>query len=142
MKGKVIDSQYLPGYSSYVAKQTKYGTFYSEIFLQEEDQNIDNSFDGCRIAEFDCNLKAAKEKAKWMRQRAIGARTLYLNIINNLDIETCNKIEHQVYIAFREADKARDYYERMKDYRPIYIENLLKRRREARELIKSKKDAD
>ena len=77
-----------------------------------------------------------------MRQRAIGARTLYLNIIDNLDIETCDKIERQVYVAFKEADKARDYYERMKDYRPIYIENLLKRRREARNLIESKKDAD
>ena len=142
MKGKITYSSYLPGYSSCVAKQTKYGEFWSEVFLQEEDQNIDNSFDGCRIAEFDCNLKAAKEKAKWMRQRAIGARTLYLNIIDNLDMETCDKIERQVYFAFREADKARDYYERMKDYRPIYIENLLKRRREARNLIHNKKDSD
>lgn len=51
-------------------------------------------------------------------------------------------MERQVKIAFREADKARDYYERMKDYRPIYIENLLKRRREARNLINNRKDAD
>ena len=142
MKGKIIASEFLPGYSSYVAKQTKYGTFYSEVFLQEEDQDIENSFDGCRIAEFDCNLKAAKEKAKWMRQRAIGARTLYLNLIEDLDVETCDKIERQVYVAFKDADKARDYYERMKDYRPLYIENLLKRRRETRNLIHHKKDSD
>lgn len=142
MKGKIIASEFLPGYSSYVAKQTKYGTFYSEVFLQEEDKDIDNSFDGCRIAEFDCNLKAMKEKAKWMRQRAIGARILCDNLYNALDEETWRKVASQVDIAYKEADKARNYYERMKDYRPIYIENLLKRRRETRSLIHHKKDSD
>lgn len=145
MKGKVIDSQYLPGYSSYVAKQTKYGTFYSEIFLQDEDKDIDNSFDGCRIAEFDCNIKMAKEKAKWMRQRAIGVRVAYTNILNSIQKESnldkndvvLQKLEQQVQNAFNEADRAKEYYERMKDYRPIYIENLLKRRRETRNLIKN-----
>lgn len=142
MKGKILVSDYTPGYSSIVSKQTKYGEFWSEIFLQNEDKDIDNSFDGCRIAEFDCNLKAAKEKAKWMRQRAIGARTVYYNIANSLDISARELLERQTKIAFKEADKAKDYYERMKDYRPIYIENLLKRRREARELIESKKGAE
>jgi hypothetical protein len=147
MKGKIIYSDYLPGYSSTVRKQTKYGEFCSEVFLQEEDKDIDNSFDGCRIAEFDCNLKATKEKAKWMRQRAIGARTLYNNIRNYYPIEQnqyelLDAIGAQAYYMEREADKARDYYERMKDYRPIYIENLLKRRRETRSLIHHKKDSD
>ena len=142
MKGKILASDYLPGYSSTVGKQTKYGEFWSEVFLQDADQDIDNSFDGCRIAEFDCNLKSAKEKAKWMRQRAIGVRTAYYNIVGSLDVAACEALEKQVYVAFKEADKARDYYERMKDYRPIYIENLLKRRRETRELIESKKDAN
>ena len=64
MHGKILDSEYNPGYSSYVLKQTKYGTFSAEIFLQSEDKDIDNSFDGCRIAEFDCDTKAYKEKAK------------------------------------------------------------------------------
>ena len=64
MKGKILDSDYIPGYESYVEKQTKYGTFFSIVRLDEEDEDIDNSFDGCRIAEFDCNLKAYKEKAK------------------------------------------------------------------------------
>ena len=142
MKGKITYSNYLPGYSSIIGKQTKYGEFWSEVFLQKEDEDIDNSFDGCRIAEFDCNLKAMKEKAKWMRQRAIGARTLCDNLFNSLDEETWKKVAYQVDVAYKEADKARDYYERMRDYRPIYIENLLKRRRETRTLINKKKDAD
>ena len=139
MKGKILDSQYNPGYSSYVLKQTKYGAFSSEVFLHDEDKDIDNSFDGCRIAEFDCNLKSAKEKAKWMKQRAIGTRTLFYNIIDSLDEETAELIGRQVESAFMEANKARDYYERMKDYRPIYIENLLKHRRETRKEIEKRK---
>lgn len=132
MKGKILDSDYIPGYESYVEKQTKYGTFFSVIRLDKEDEDIDNSFDGCRIAEFDCNLKAYKEKAKWMRQRAIGARTLCNNLFDVLDEENWSKVNHQVDVAFHDADKAREYYERMRDYRPIYIENLLKQRREIR----------
>jgi hypothetical protein len=64
MKGKIIDSNYIPGYFSAVKKQTKYGVFISTVELDDTDKDIDNSFDGCRISEFDCNLKSAKEKAK------------------------------------------------------------------------------
>ena len=68
-----------------------------------------------------------------MRQRAIGARTLYNNLFNHLDIEAQNRVKRQVEVAFQEADKAKEYYERMKDYRPIYIENILRKRRETRQ---------
>ena len=44
----------------------------------------------------------------------------------------------QVLFLEREADKAKNYYERRKDYRPIFINNLLKRRRETRNLINKK----
>lgn len=148
MKGKVLESQYNPGYDSWVLKATKYGTFDGHVFLHELDEDIDNSFDGCRIAEFDCNLKAYKEKAKWMRQRAIGSKNIYNNVMNSLideeiewtdDIKhVCDKFLDQTKYMFYEADKARDYYERMKDYRPIFIKNLLTKRREARKRYKDK----
>ena len=139
MKGKILDSQYNPGYSSYILKQTKYGTFSSEVFIRDEDKDIDNSFDGCRIAEFDCDTKAYKEKAKWLRQRAIGARTLYNNsqLVNSI-VDSDDRMYEQVLFLEREADKAKNYYERRKDYRPIFINNLLKRRRETRNLINKK----
>lgn len=139
MKGKILESQYNPGYSSYVLKQTKYGTFSSEVFLHDEDKDIDNSFDGCRIAEFDCDTKAYKEKAKWLRQRAIGARIMAYNLIDVYTPEQRLKVIDQVNHLFKEADKAKEYYERRKDYRPIFINNLLKRRREARDLINKRK---
>ena len=139
MKGKILESRYNPGYSSYVLKQTKYGTFSSEVFIHDEDKDIDNSFDGCRIAEFDCDTKAYKEKAKWLRQRAIGARALYNNsqFIDSI-VDSDDRMYEQVLFLEREADKAKNYYERRKDYRPIFINNLLKRRRETRNLINKK----
>lgn len=140
MKGKILESQYNPGYSSYVLKQTKYGTFSSEVFIHDEDKDIDNSFDGCRIAEFDCDTKAYKEKAKWLRQRAIGARALYNNsqFIDSI-VDSDDRMYEQVLFLEKEADKAKNYYERRKDYRPIFINNLLKRRRETRDLINKRK---
>lgn len=146
MKGKILDSFYNPGYNSWVQKQTKYGIFDSEVFLQEEDKELDNSFDGCRIAEFDCDLKAYKERAKWFYQRALGAKTIYNNVMNSLveidnknyifddeDVRlVCDKFSNEVHHMFKEAEKAREYYERMKDYRPIFIRNLLTKRKEIR----------
>lgn len=120
-------------------KQTKYGIFSSEVYIQEEDEDIENSFDGCRIAEFDCDTKAYKEKAKWLRQRAIGARIMAYNLIDTFTPEQRLKVIDQVNYLFKEADKAKEYYERRKDYRPIFINNLLKRRRETRELINKRK---
>lgn len=144
MRGKILDSQYNPGYGSWVIKQTKYGTFDSEVFLDEEDKDIDNSFDGCRIAEFDCDLKAYKERAKWLRQRAIGAQILCDYIMLSVDSlrghKGVNDIIKHTNQMVKEADKARDYYERMKDYRPIFIENILKNRREVRERTEKKEN--
>ena len=144
MKGKILESIYNPGYDSWVMKQTKFGTFDSQVYLDEDDEDIDNSFDGCRIAAFDCDLKAYKERAKWFRQRAIGARTLANNLetMYNWGLEDPMNIKlwEQVDYMFREADKAKATYESMKAYRPMFIESLLKKRREARELINKKED--
>ena len=136
MKGKILESQYNPGYSSYVLKQTKYGAFSSEVFLHDEDKDIDNSFDGCRIAEFDCDTKAYKEKARWLRQRAIGARILYetnQTLIFDANIE--EELEKTVLMLENQADRAKEYYERRKDYRPIFIKNLLQKLRDERAFI-------
>lgn len=134
MKGRILKSEYNPGYDSWVLKATKYGTFDGQVFIDDEDLDIDNSFDGCRIAEFDADLKAYKEKAKWMRQRALGIETAFNNLcqIYDFDLPVMNSLRQQVYVAFKEADKAKEYCERMKDYRPIMIKNLATQRREFR----------
>lgn len=141
MKGKILESQHNPGYDSYILKHTKYGTFSSQVFLQEEDKDIENSFDGCRIAEYNADLQAYKMKAKMMRQRAIGAQTVYNNIAQSctpedLESDFMQKLARQVDYLRREADKAKDYYERMTDYRPFFIDHLLDNRRKANALYK------
>ena len=142
MKGKILKSQYNPGWDSWVLKQTKYGTFNGEAILHPEDEDIDNSFDGCRIAEFRADLQAYKEKAKWLRQRAIGARIAWKSIYKVLDDIEYKLLTDEVEMLENQAQRAKEYYERMKDYEPIYIKNLIKNRRETRERIENKKDAD
>lgn len=68
-----------------------------------------------------------------MRQRAIGARILYNNLqfIDSVT-DPDDKIYEQVLYLEKEANKAKEYYERMKDYRPIFIKNLLTKRKQAR----------
>ena len=134
MKGKILESQYNPGWDSWVLKATKYGTFSGHVFLDDEDSDIDNSFDGCRIAEYRCDLQAYKEKAKRLRERAIGVETAYKNIRQSEsgDDLVMIKLDRQVEYAWREYHKAKEYYERMRDYLPMFIESLGKQRRETR----------
>ena len=135
MKGRILESQYIPDYNSFVMKETKYGTFAAETILREEDSDIDNSFDGCRISEYKCDLQAYKEKAKRLRERAIGVETAYKNIRQSEsgDDLVMIKLDRQVEYAWREYHKAKEYYERMRDYLPMFIESLGKQRREMRE---------
>ena len=84
MKGKIIASQFNPGYDSWVLKQTKYGLFDGHCYFKEEDADIENSIDGCRISEFRADSRAYKEKAKFLRQRAIGAAIIVNNLYDEL----------------------------------------------------------
>lgn len=52
----------------------------------------------------------------------------------------CDKFSNEVHHMFNEAEEAREIYDRMKDYRPIFIENILKNRREIRERTEKKED--
>lgn len=135
MKGKILDSVYNPGYDSWVLKQTKYGRFSGYTKLHPADEDIDNSYDGCRIAEFRADLQAYKEKAKRMRERAKGARIVWHAIIDYIDNDEADIITKEVEMLEKQADAAREYYENMKAYEPMFINSLLKKRRETREMI-------
>lgn len=139
MKGKIIAEQYNPGYDSWILKQTKYGLFDGYVQLDEEDLDIDNSFDGCRIAEFDADTKSDKERAKWFNQRAYGARILFDNVKTSLTEEELEqyqlileKMERQVNYLTKEARQAKERYENRLAYRPMRINSIIKGRREIR----------
>lgn len=145
MKGKIIDSAYNPGYDSWILKQSKYGTFDGYAEICDEDADIDNSIDGCRIAEFRADLRAYQEKARWMRQRAVGARIVYNCAIKDKNIEyiedkALNALRNEVEMLEKQANDAKEYCKRMKAYEPMFIKNLLQERRETREMIDKRKN--
>lgn len=138
MKGKILESDYVEetGWSS-VQKATPYGTFWGDVFVHPEDQDIANAWDGMRFAEMKCDIQAAKEKAKYMRQRAIGVKIALQNLdaagVN--DPQTLDNLERQVWAFEREANKYKEIYEEMRDAYPTFTQMILDRRRELREKV-------
>lgn len=144
MKGKILESDYIEeiGWSS-VQKATPYGTFYESVHVHPEDEDIANAWDGMRFAELKCDIEAAKEKAKWMRQRAIGVRIALQNLDNagTNDSHTLDNLERQVWAFEREADKYKEIYEEMRDSYPAFTQMILDRRRQLREKVEKKNSA-
>ena len=95
MRGKILESYYdgEEGFSC-VTKHTKYGTFTAEAYCHPEDKDIQNEWDGCRFAEFKCDMQALHEKIKMMKQRLIGMDQL----IDLLDRpEVAEQIDYGLY---------------------------------------------
>ena len=95
MRGKILASFYdsESGYSE-VTKHTKYGTFTDIAYCHEDDRDIMNEWDGCRFAEFKCDIQALHEKIKMMKQRVIGMDQL----IDLLDRpEVAEQIDYSLY---------------------------------------------
>lgn len=95
MRGKILASFYdsESGYSE-VTKHTKYGTFTDTAYCHEDDADIMNEWDGCRFAEFKCDIQALHEKIKMMKQRVIGMDQL----IDLLDRpEVAEQIDYSLY---------------------------------------------
>ena len=143
MRGKIIYHEYdeLNGKTK-LEKATKYGSFVGEVKVHPEDKDIANVWDGANFAEMKCNIAAIREKAKWMRQRAIGAENA-LRALDNisssndglLDPYTLDMLDSQVKAAHREADRCREIYEEMRDSYKAYTQYTLKRRKYLREKV-------
>ena len=134
MKGKILNAEYNPGFDSWVRKETKYGTFSNSCYILEQDEDIENSFDGCRLAEKKCDIQAYQEKAKWMRERYNGARILYDNLLQKWDQDNPVMIDigRQVNYLKNEWDKSKEFVNRLKDYYPMYVNQLETERRNMR----------
>ena len=75
-----------------------------------------------------------------MRQRAIGARIVAQSCWRVLDdSEAEDEIEKIVKMLEKQADDAKEYYKRMKAYEPMFVKNILQKRRETREMIDKRK---
>jgi len=138
MRGQIINSEWNPGTgSAKVVKATPYGTFIATANVATEDKDIMNSWDGLHFAEMKCDIAAMREKAKQMRQRAIGVENALKALENqdDLDLYTLDKLERQVWAAHKEADRHRENYEEARGAYQAYTDILLNRRRELRKKV-------
>lgn len=145
MRGKIIDYFYNDEeLFSYVVKATPYGTFSATTKAADCDKDIATMWDGLKFAELKCDIQAMHEKAKRMRQRAIGVENALKSLDNSGigDPETLDMLEHQVWAAYREADKYKDIYEEMRDSYKAYTEIILRRRRTLRNKVENMKSAE
>lgn len=138
MRGQIINSEWNPETgNAKVVKATPYGTFVATANVAIEDKDIMNSWDGLHFAEMKCDIAAMHEKAKRMRQRAIGAENTLkaLDNIPDLDTYTLDKLERQVWAAYEEADRCKENYEEARGAYQAYTDILLNRRRELRKKV-------
>lgn len=138
MRGQIINSSWDEGTGvAVVTKATPYGTYTEAAKVAAEDRDIMTSWDGFHFAEMKCDIRAMHEKAKRMRQRAIGIENALktLDNIPDMDAFTLNMLERQVWAAYKEADRHKENYEEARGAYQAYTDILLKRRRELRDKV-------
>lgn len=138
MRGQIINSSWDEGAGvAVVTKATPYGTYTEATKVAAEDRDIMTSWDGFHFAEMKCDIRAMHEKAKRMRQRAIGVENALktLDNIPDMDAFTLNMLERQVWAAYKEADRHKENYEEARGAYQAYTDILLKRRRELRDKV-------
>ena len=152
MKGTILYAEYDEGTGvSVVTKQTKYGTFTRSVRVHPQDEDIANQYDGCYFAELKCDIAAYKERAKFMRERAKGV-THAFNVLSYADVQANPYLDemapewyllaNQADIAWHNAEQAYETYKILKDSYMALIETTLRQRREMREHIKKKRQAE
>lgn len=138
MRGKILYSDWNPKTGeAYVRKATPYGTFAATTMVHPDDKDIATSWDGFHFCVVKCDIQALREKAKRMRQRAIGIENALKALDNTpgLDPYTLDKLERQMWAAYKEAEKCKNIYEEMRDAYSAYTDIILKRRRELRKKV-------
>ena len=143
MKGKIVaQGTYQIGNATYVQKETKYGTFTGKVKLSEEDLPMENSFDGYRFAEQKCDIQAYHEKAKRLRERAIGIEHAY-NVLEKAGIDpsdyTMFKLRRQVTAAWEEYERTYETYTELRDCYYDWVEIVQQSRLKMREMKKNQK---
>lgn len=124
---------------------TKYGDFCEVARPAEEDKDVANVWDGCAIVEYKCRLKALKHKRKMLKERHQGMLTLQKNFILGMyyatdcykniseeQIQCCERIDKQVYAAYREIEKLDYIIQKKEEEFPIFCQQTVDMRRKIR----------
>ena len=150
MKGHIVESWYDPAddfidingnsvhipATTHVYKETKYGTFYGEVKVAPEDEDIANSWDGFRFAEMKCDIQAYQTKARIMKERAKGithALKVILDGNPNLRFNPImDKFFRQEIIAWKNYYEAKKQYEIIRDSYSGFCDIVTEQRRKFR----------
>jgi hypothetical protein len=145
MRGQIIKNTWDESLGvAVVTKATPYGTYTEAAKAVQEDRDIMTSWDGFHFAEMKCDIAAMRDKAKAMRQRAIGAENALkaLENMGDLDPYTLDKLERQVWAAYKEANRYRENYEEARGAYKAYTDILLNRRRQLRNKVSNMNPED
>lgn len=144
MKGNILSSHYREASgTSYVRKSTKYGTFSAITIVGPEDEDIANQWDGCRFAEYLCDLQAERIRVNALHERYIGVLNSYKNVSKTLAVEDGCYDSHKIIVlwkrqinhAKRQWLDAKEKYESMDKNYHRFCDNVLAQRRKARDQI-------
>lgn len=128
---------------STVKLNTKYGTFEHSVVCSPEDKDVQNKFDGCKFAEYLCQVDKLKAKARAFRERANGmehaANVLYQihsdpkMYIWKVSSDDIMQVRVQAEIAYDQARVLSEHAKQMKDGYAEFVETILNARRKFRE---------
>ena len=135
---------------STVKLNTKYGTFEHSVVVAPEDKDVANKFDGCKFAEYLCQIDKLRAKARAFRERAIGidhAANVLCAIkcdpkmrLWNVSSDDLLELRIQAEIAYDQARVIKERADKMKDGYAEFVESTLNARRKFRE--HAKKDSE
>lgn len=119
----------------------KYGVFKAFVTTDPEDYDIENQWDGCRIANYKCHIKYLKAHYKTLYEHYRAQKHMFDVFINAFDLsdELSQKyvqhLSHQVNIAYREYKVALGQYNKWVGDYAEFIDYTLKSRREIRDTL-------
>jgi hypothetical protein len=130
MIGKVISANKIsnvhPIYK--VTKESKYGTYTGIVSPCEEDLEVLSDLLGYRLAEMKCDIKIQHRKAMNMKERYIGAKTMY-NVLKEQILDK-DLLERRVEVLEKEYKQEYQKYKNMKERYHTYAVEEINLRRE------------
>ena len=128
------------GYSV-VVKDSPYGRIYGHAFLDDEDKDIANQWDGCKIAEMRADLEIQKRRTKRLNVRAEAINEALCYVLNNISVDELDKDNPALYyleeLSFSASKQAKDNQNKlasMKESISAKVDALLDERKQMREI--------
>lgn len=128
------------GYSL-VVKDSPYGRIYGHAFLDDEDKEIANQWDGCKIAEMRADLEIQKRRTKRLNVRAEAINEALCYVLNNISVDELDKDNPTLYyleeLSFSASKQAKDNQNKlasMKESISAKVDALLDERKQMREI--------